>query len=304
LEKLPDALSVLNLGDAWHGGSSLQLRLSGPGSDDENAFFQCVWLPVQSLAITSGRSYEAHVVYKVNAGAEVDLDISLSLKLFSEHVQPIVQVNPILANRDAIREWSMLSIQFEIPADRISDIVIAIGLVIGFATQKPTQPYQFSILLGQMAVFPTVPSDISSYQPKLLWANFEPIPNTDDKLHGTLTWEVATSFTPLTNVVIKSPEDPSPAWILDTSATWFPSFLYFNIYLQLHSPKGSVSTPENAIFIGTTGTDGRANRFFVDPRCLPDEIAGADEVRLLVQGVTDRGDLLKWHQCVFVDISV
>jgi len=297
----------LDFEDAWNGGNSLQLSLSGLGSDTEDAFFRCVWLPIQSLAITSRKSYEAHIVYKVKCNAEVDLDIGLSLKLLSKYGEDTVHVNPISTGRDNLpKEWTLLSIQFEIPADHFSDVLVAIGLIIGFAAEDPTENYQFSLLLGQMTVFPTTTPTISSHQPRILWAKFES-PSTSDnnvKLHGTVTWEVAASFAPLTNITVTPPEDPNPAWILDTSDKWFPTFLYFNIYIQPYAPGESVPAPDNAIFIGTTGLNGRTNNFFVDPKCLPEELVGAKSARFLVQGVTNRGDLLKWDRCAFVDVGM
>lgn len=307
MEKLPDVSSMLDFEDAWNGGNSLRLGLSSPGSDAEAESFRCVWLPIQSLAVTPRKSYDARIVYKANHKAEIDLDVGLSLKLLSTNDQHMVQVNPISDSCDnAANGWTVLSIQFEIPAatDHSNDVPVAIGLIIGFTTEDPTGNYQISLLLGQMSVFPTTPLATSSHQPKVLWANFEsPSSDGNAKLHGTITWEVATSFAPLTNINITSPEDPSPVWILDISDKWFPTFLYFNIYIQPRVRNANVPAPGNMIFIGTTGLDGKTNRFFVDPECLPDEFAGAQSARFLVQGVTDRGDLLGWDRCAFVDVG-
>jgi mannosyl-glycoprotein endo-beta-N-acetylglucosaminidase len=55
--------------------------------------------------------------------------------------------------------------------------------------------------------------------------------------------------------------------------------------------------------MGTTGLDGRPNRFYVDWGVLPDAIKGMVDIRFYVQGVTDRGEVMEWEQCVFVDVS-
>ena len=305
-DKVPDALSALDLEDAWNGGNSLRLTLSGLGSTAEDAFFRCVWLPVQSLIITPNLSYEARVVYKIDPGAELELDFGLSVKLLSDNTLHAVQVIPISADpSDLSGGWTSLSIEFELPTDHRDDVLAAIGLVIGFAAEDPTEAYKFSLLLGQMTVFPTSPRTISPQQPRLLWADFESTPSSDaiDRFSGVLSWEVAASFTPLTNVTITSPEDPNPAWLLDPSDTWFPTFLYFNIYIQTRTSNGVVSAPETAIFIGTTGLNGHPRMFFVDPKVIPEEISQAEGVRFLVQGVTNHGEVLKWDQCVFVDLG-
>ena len=305
-DRLPDASSALDLEDAWNGGNSLQLTLSGPGSDAEDAFFRCVWLPVQSLAITPKVSYEAHLIYKIDPDTKVDLDLGLSVKLLPNGTHA-VQVTPIATSRsDFPGGWTILSIQFELPTDHLSDILATVGLVVGFAAEDPTETYKFSLVLGQLTVFPKSPGGTSTQQPRLLWADFKsaPSPNAIDKWSGTLTWEVATSFTPLTNVTVTTPEDPNPAWLLDNSDIWFPSFLYFNIYIQNHASDGVVSPPGSAVFIGTTGLSGQAQAFFVDPKSIPEETAQASGVRFLVQGVTDRGEVLKWEQCIFVDVRL
>lgn len=305
-EKLPSVSSMLDFENAWNGGNSLQLTLSGPGSDAEDAFFRCVWLPIQSLTITPRKSYEAHIVYKVHSNDELELDIGLSLKLLSDDSQHKVHVNPVpISCSDLPKGWTKLSVQFNMPAAHFCDISVAVGIIIGFAAEDPTKDYQFSLLLGQMSVFPSIPPTLSSHQPKILWAKFDSpsSPDSNVKLYGTLVWEVATSFAQLTNIAVTSPEDPSPVWILDTSDKWFPTFHYFNIYVQPHVPNGGVPGPENAVFIGTTGLNGRANRFFVDAQCLP-EFEGAKYARFLVQGVTNRGDLLKWDRCAFVDVKM
>jgi mannosyl-glycoprotein endo-beta-N-acetylglucosaminidase len=302
-DTLPEASSALDFTDAWNGGNSLRLTMSGPGSDENDAFFRCIWIPIQSLPITARKSYEARVIYKIDSDTDIDLDVGLSMKLLSESDQQTVQVTPISSRCDDTRGWMILSIRFDLPADHTHNVLAAIGLVIGFASDDSTKSLQFSLLLGQMTIFPTSPSCISPHQPRLLWANFE-ADSPSDKLSGILTWDVVTSFAPPISITPPSPENPRPTWILGTSDQWLPTFVYFNIYVQSHASDGSIPAPNSAIFIGTTGLDGRGQRFFVDHKCLLEGIVGSKSIRFLVQGITDKGDLLDWDQCVFVDVNV
>lgn len=303
-DKIPKASCTLNLEDAWNGGNSLRLTVSGTESDAEDAFFRCVWLPIQSLAITPLKSYEAHVIYKFDSSLSGEADVGLSVKLASDQGQRTINVKPISSGHTNLPGgWATLSMQFELPTDYRDDVLVNIGVVIGYAMDEPAKAYDFSLSLGQINVFPTSPVASSAHQPRLLWADFAASTDNDNKVSGVLTWEVAASFAPLTNIAVTSPEDPNPAWILNSSNKWFPEFLYFNIYMQVHTSDGTVSSPKTATFIGTTGLDGRRHRFFVDPKILPDEAVKAGSVRYLVQAVTDRGEVLKWDQCVFVDVD-
>ena len=105
---------------------------------------------------------------------------------------------------------------------------------------------------------------------------------------------------PVPILTITSPEDPQPPWVLDGTA---PGFAFFNIYVLRHAGEGMVMQPEDAVFVGTTGLDGRAGRFYVDPACVPEEVRDAKAVRFYVQGVTETGKVLDWEDCAFVDVE-
>ncbi|KAJ7911101.1 hypothetical protein B0H13DRAFT_2010538 [Mycena leptocephala] len=133
----------------------------------------------------------------------------------------------------------------------------------------------------------------------LLRADFNATGSPNAPLDGTLTWEIAATFATLT---LKGAEDAAPAWPIAPSAErWFPRFMYFNVYAQPHAPGGAaVQKPEDAVWIGTSGYDGRAHAFAVRQGNLPFDFAGVKTVTFYVQGVTDRGEVLRWDQCVFV----
>ncbi|KAH7921986.1 glycoside hydrolase family 85 protein [Leucogyrophana mollusca] len=303
-EKVPEGSSTLFLDDAWSGGNCLQLSVTCSGTDAEDAFFRCIWLPVQSLSITAQKSYEANIVYKTAVGVGVELDLGLSVKLLSGSGQKTEISSGQSIQSDLGSGWSRQILQFTLP-EQHDDTIVAAGIVVGFATEDPSETCTFSVFLGQLAVYPSPPpAAVSVGIPHILWAKFEPTSSftTDSlaSLSGVLTWDVASSYPPLTGHVINSTEDPDPVWILDDSNDSFPSFLYFNVYL---SPRfeGIAPEPTSASFVGTTGYDGRANRFYLDSHSVPRGVSGARGVRLYVQGVTNRGDVIPWDKCAHID---
>ncbi|KAI0269338.1 glycosyl hydrolase family 85-domain-containing protein [Gloeopeniophorella convolvens] len=269
-EPVPDVSSVLHFDDAWLGGNSLRVAFGAAGSDAEDAFFRCLWLPIQSLTITSLTRYTAHIVFKTEPGTgpSVDLDVGLSAKLQRGNVSDL-DISAVSAAEDLPGGWTRQVLDFTLSVPQ-KDPLIALGLAIGFATEDPTQALNFSVLLGQLAVYPAASAPdpkLSVASPRLLWADFKR-------------------------------EDPTPLWRVDGSDHAFPACAYFNIYAGV-----ALAGPEQAAFVGTTGLDGRANRFHIDWALLPDAVKTLKEVRFYVQGVTYRGEVMKWEQCVFVDVT-
>ncbi|KDQ49805.1 glycoside hydrolase family 85 protein [Jaapia argillacea MUCL 33604] len=311
-ESLPEAKATIDFDDAWMGGSSLKLDVTCAGTDAEDAFFRCMWLPIQSLATTPNQSYEATLVYKCDHSAvQASLEIGLSVKTLGGGVSGDVEVKPVVLGDGMGNEgegWTGLAIQFSVPGDGDGDILSVIGLVVGMAAEDPSETSSFAVQLGQLTVRPTPPTTVPAHAHKILWADFSSDPTSNPNatgISGTLTWDTASSFSALTTISLTSPEDPIPAWILPASEHWFPTFLYFNIYAAM--PLGLVGqppSPERATFVGTTGLDGRGNRFYVEPALLPEVMRGVRAVRFYVQGVTDVGDVLRWEHCAFVDVSM
>ena len=286
-DALPEARCAFRFDEAWMGGNSLEVTFTIPGSTAEDAFFRVAWLPIQSLSVTPGKSYEAYVVFKTESDS---LDVGLSVKLPSGDT-------PVSSIETLLNGWTKLSLQFT--SDAAEDV--SMGLIIGFAAEDPSEPSSFSILLGQMSVYPSPPSiEASPARARILWADFDR--PSAASLAGALIWEVAATFGPSAPPSIPAVEDPKPVWLLDTADHWFPSFLYFNVYAQAHLADGRVEGPEQASFIGTTGLDGRANRLYVEREMLPESVQNAKAVRFYVQGVTDKGQVMGWDQCCFVDV--
>ncbi|KAG2126232.1 glycoside hydrolase family 85 protein [Suillus clintonianus] len=303
-EPLPSASSMLDMSDAWNGGNTLKLSISCAGSAADDAFFRCIWLPVQSFNVTSLMSYDVSIVYKTATCEETDLDLGLYVKPLMTGGGDLSEVNVGASTQSDLKNgWTRQVLSFSVPPGT-TNVSIAVGLIIGFTAEDPSQPLDFSISLGQLAVYPSSSTAlVSKGTPGILWAKFQstkPLTPPSTGLSGLLTWDIASSFPRLALRTISSPEDPNPAWILDTRER-FPSFLYFNIYVNPYPLSGSVAEATAAIFIGTTGLDGRANRFYVDPAILPKSVVHGKGLRFYVQGVTDKGDILPWEMCAHVD---
>ncbi|KAI0311227.1 glycosyl hydrolase family 85-domain-containing protein [Amylostereum chailletii] len=306
-EPVPSAASALAFEEAWMGGNSLRVAFEVGGSEAEDAFFRCVWIPVQSFVLTAGRSYDAEVVLKSAAGAgpAVDLDVGLTVKLESGDVSHL-SVSPVSSAEDLAGGWTRQALRFTVSTEH-EDGLAQLGLVVGFATEDPSQALSFSLLLGQLAVHPSPPpenSGVTQAHARLLWADFERA-HASSPTSGVLTWDLAAAYPPIGPVMdLPAVEDPTPLWVLDTSDAWFPAMAYYNVYAKAHGADGHVGGAEDAVFVGTTGWDGRRCRFQVERQMLPEEMRGATSVRYYVQGVTDRGEVMRWDRCVFVDAVV
>ncbi|KAF8825224.1 hypothetical protein HHX47_DHR7000720 [Lentinula edodes] len=319
---LPNAKSQICMDNAWNGGSSLRLSLVAFGTESENAAFRCIWIPVQSLATSVGRMYEASAVYKLETDvAGVDIDVALSIKGSESSPTtryPKFDIESLPSeDMDLGRGWSLLKIRFNLGNSIIGDVnrLSSMGLVITIVSEETTQPLAFSLLLGQLNVYPSIPSSIPPHVTSLLWAHFSPsepettsFPNVPASL-GVLTWEISTSFPSHALPRITSPDDPLAAWPAQPSAeAWFPKLLYANVYALEYQTDGTPSKVEDAIWIGTSGCgyEGMRNTFIVQSgialSSTPDTATagegvlriGNGKMRFYVQGVTETGNVLDW----------
>jgi mannosyl-glycoprotein endo-beta-N-acetylglucosaminidase len=298
-DALPAATSEVTLEEAWNGGSCLQLGLSAPGEEGDDAAFRCVWLPVQSVSITPGKSYEATAIYKIAlADANVDLDIALSAKSMTS-ADALEVVPQSITSAPLPDGWTKLCIHFSSSTD-LRTTKAALGLVISIVSEDVSLPLKLFLLLGQLNAYPAPPAAAPANAPMLLWADFAATSaggSQTARLDGTLTWEAAATFAPLAPLTLRGADDAASAWPVAPSAErWFPRFIYFNVYA------GVSQTPEEAVWIGTSGYDGRAHAFDVRQANLPFGLAGVRTVTFFVRGVTDRGEVLRWDQCVLVSV--
>lgn len=342
--RLPDIVPELWFDDAWNGGSLLQLTVTVTPDisdvEEGQGIFRSIWLPVQSLSLKYGCRYEAALVYKLIHSGEVDVEIALSVKTSSAEDTGGVQVffTPHPDTHDLQGDWSKLSIQFTVPEpDSASNLFppanfssAAIGIVTAIvAENSPLEPSSIRLLLGQLDVYPAPPPLAPEFKPQILWAHFIPSESTnphtsncDDRgLAGMLRWETGASFPSLDPTlvedIIASPEAPISALPLYHSG-WFPAFVYFNVYALSYATvdgQDKVGQPEEAVWIGTSGVDGRRNVFGVPNNRLPfgkdsdnrngnGEVNEKKKVRFYVQGVDEVGQVMKWEECAFVDGEV
>jgi len=199
--------------------------------------------------------------------------------------------------------WTELHVYFVVPEDRATTQVRSlVGIVLGFSTEDPSQSCELPINIGLLSVYPSpprLPSKLVHHEPRVLWANY---------LKNLLTWEIAAYFDPIPDEALKPqlPDSTKLRWKISPVATAYPRFMFFNIYVEAQSTMGFYRGPEHAVFVGTTGWDGRENRFYVENTMLPGGLktgSGAD-VRFYVQGVTDRGEVLPWVDGAFVDTKL
>ena len=315
-DEIPKALSCFYMDDAWNGGNSIQISISCAGSEESTAAYRTLWLPVQSLHLIPQRSYEAHAFYKLeHTSQDLETEFALSFKSLPGSQQEDDDLVLNIVSTSSIEltgGWTKLTIQFNLSGNESQLTAVAIGLVIAIVSENPTEPIHLPFLLGQLSVNPHVPLTFTEEDPLVLWADFTPTPGNNNRpnaspLSGTLSWEVAASFPIVTQTVVKPPEDPVPAWNLQPTIDWFPSFLYFNIYAQPFADKWNIGPVEEAVWIGTSGLDGQRHGFDVLSENLPfvanDQAPPPTKIRFYVQGVKDCGEVLKWQKCAYVDVS-
>ncbi|KAF9266577.1 hypothetical protein L218DRAFT_956359 [Marasmius fiardii PR-910] len=307
---LPGILANIDMNDAWNGGSSLRIVMNDPGSQAENAVFRCVRIPVQSLTVTANRTYVATAVYKVDKELPFDVDISLSTKVLSSKSK--LRIVPTSENDSQVGNgWMKLGIQFTLlDADVSEETLVSLGLTLAIVTEDPSQPFELPILIGQLNVYPSYPTNIPKHISMILWVDFNRHLSSTSELSGIISFETAASLPPPPQTSIGSPEDPTPTWTTQPTAIgWFPKWMYANICAQEFDPLADVVSPKDAVWIGTTsyGLDGRKNVFDVHQENLPPAVhvqGRKGRVRFYVQGVLNTGEVMKWEQCAFVEIDV
>jgi mannosyl-glycoprotein endo-beta-N-acetylglucosaminidase len=131
---------------------------------------------------------------------------------------------------------------------------------------------------------------------------------------GTITWEIAVAFPSTPDSTITTAEDPVSVFKVPPPTQeypWFPSFVYFNIYVLVHPINGIVEQPEEGVWIGMSrGMDeGRKCAFGVMWKSLRELLGlgdggvGKRKVRFYVQGATNCS-CVGGERCVYVDVDV
>lgn len=304
----PIGSTTLDMTDGYNGGNTLRLALEHTGKKPDDTV-KTVWLPIQSLTLTTRESFEVRLVYKTTAGSNVNVNSQIYVKSLSYDVIASAgfTAGPVTVS-DLPRGWTQQIINFRSTSTR-DTASVAIGLLVGFKPEDPFTKVAFSFSLGQLAVYPSPPPpSVSVGIPSIKWARFTPsalshppAPHVADPLQGVVTWDTVFTLAPI-DAKVTNPESTAPAWLLqDTAAYRLPTFVYFNIYATPLLGHSVDVDPSEAVFIGTTGLDGRGNGFYTERACFPDNWDRLSGVRFCIQGVTDRGDVLPWERCATVD---
>ena len=293
--EIPLGVTSLDFADAWLGGSSVKVLLRFCG--DEEAYFRHIWLPLQSVSVHPDRSYEVSLIYKTDASG-LDLEAALAVRSPSEFESTDATATEL------DNGWTELHISFVLPKDRAAatEVRSVIGIVLGFATEDPSQSCELPVNIGKLSVHPSPPgppSKLVQHKPRVLWVNY---------LKNLLTWEIAAYFVPIQDGTIEPqpPDSTDLKWEISPAETSYPRFMFFNVYVEERSTVGFYRGPEMGTFIGTTGWDGRENRFYVEDTMLPKGLrtGSGEDVRFYIQGVTDRGEIQPWVDGAFVETKL
>ena len=317
---IPTALSSFCMDDAWNGGNSLRISISCPESDNELAAYRPLWHPIQLLSLKPQRHYHASVVCKLDGNLPKDVRTEIALALKPPAGSSPNSPHPIFdmtstTTTELSRGWNKIDFQFTLQSStanpqiivRLETLEIGLFIAITMESDEPTKKsLELSLLVGQLNVSTSLPPSFSEGDAVVLWADYTPeatiVEPAGGRPRGTLSWEVAACLPRISRISVASPEDPISAWdIQPTAISWFPSFLYFNIYAQPFIDQWNVEEVE-ATWIGTSGWDGQKFGFDVLPENLPFEVPPNHKVRFHIQGVTDKGEVLKWDRCTFVDV--
>ncbi|KAJ2929356.1 hypothetical protein H1R20_g7745, partial [Candolleomyces eurysporus] len=300
----PIAITKMNMADAWNGGNSIRITISIPGS---NNGYHALWVPIQTLNLTSRRRYEATAVYKIAANSNVETEFTIGLRTSANaDLMKIITSSTItLANG-----WKKAVVQFEISTPAAGGPVLTqgqLGLIIAIVLKNPSPAVELPFLVGQLSVYPSVPDSYKEYDLIQHWIFFES-ESTTTPLNGTLNWEVAVAFDPVAPITISDPEDTRIPWNLQPTKPWFPKFLYFNVYAQ-QLPGGAGSTPGPLTWIGTSTyiNVGDKKTFPVYQENLP-FTSGQRRYEFKVQAVLETGEVhsewLSFMSASAVDSSV
>ncbi|KAF5337381.1 hypothetical protein D9611_002993 [Ephemerocybe angulata] len=286
-DAVPIGITKLNMADAWNGGNSIRITLTIPGSSNA---YSALWVPIQTLNLTSRRKYEATAVYKAPTLANAETEFALGLRTAAgTDLMTIVTSSTI----DLANGWQKAVVQFEITTPAAGGQVLTqgqLGLIVAVVLKNPSPAVELPFLVGQLAVYPYVPDSYTEYDLVQHWIYFEP-DSASTPLNGMLNFEVAVAFDPVPEITITDPEDPRVPWHLQPTKPWFPKFLYFNVYAQ-QLPGGAGSTPGPLTWIGTTTyiNVGDKKTFYVLQDNLPYS-SGQRRYDFKVQPVLETGEV-------------
>ena len=312
----PAVKTELSFDNAWNGGSALKFSVDTKSSPS-TAGSRSIYIPIQSIKLSVGRKYEIVVIYKAPSIAGLGFQLSLQSRSAQGSVLDYKSVDTSPQTSSLHSGWRRQSAEVVIisdPSALPSDVSsCSLGVIVTIENTEP-KDLDFNFLVGQLNVYPSHLPEYSEASPLVLWADYAPkqfsqirSESTTAVKHagGHLTWEVATNFPQVRTFPVKSPGDTIVAWNPQPTIDWFPRFLYFNIWAQKFAPDGAnIGKVDKASWVGTSGMDGQLLGFNLLKSNLPFETKAQDKVRIYVQGVDEKGAVLSWDKCAFVDVIV
>ncbi|TFK64036.1 glycoside hydrolase family 85 protein [Pluteus cervinus] len=305
----PLVLPELSFDDAWNAGSSLRLKTTWAGSESEIAAYRCIWIPIQLLTLTNGQPYDASIVFKTEGVDETaQLEIGFVTRPLDELASTVDIITLDEEGGELANNWTRLAIRITSQGTEGAKTQTAVGLVVALMAEDPSQTIETSILVGQINVSPTHSDAVSKASAQVLWADYQrgtPDNEGNAVKSGLLTWQIAAAYPPITSVSVQSPDDLFSAWTPHANSSWFPKFLYFDIYAQRFTSATEIGSVNDAVWIGSSNLDGLRNQFLVLDENLEGSINrdGLGSVRFYVRGVLDTGEVLSWEKSVRVDVE-
>lgn len=254
---IPDVAVSVDMTDSWNSGTSIRLVFTDKEINSDYSI-RSFSIPIQSLTITTQKSYTASIVYKVSSDSTNTFGLTTALSVvplqtggtFSQeqvHAMTCKVAPNSITTTELTNDWVKSTMEFiitDMPPNIVS-VDCSIGLTLTI-TSDHVSPFPLTLLLGQLNVHTTPSSTIQPNFPRILWSDYSKstvqISDGSTKEVTNISWEPATSLSQVGAITITSPEDPNNAWTPQPplEKQWWPGFVYFNIYASpLPSPTTS-----------------------------------------------------------------
>ncbi|KAF8644098.1 hypothetical protein AX16_008691 [Volvariella volvacea WC 439] len=244
---LPHTETGITMDDAFNGGSAVRIRIFHNLSHVISS--RQLWVPIQSVALTPLKTYEASIVYKVEQPTALDqVTFSLSAKPLGTTVPAaVISVAPKSATTLG-NGWNKLVVTLTPPLIQ-NDTKVLSGLGFLVSTTGSANLAEISVLVGQINAYASLSTDLAPITPQILWAKFKPTTEgTGQSPAGALTWAVGSAV----------PIAEDPFLPIERTSTWKKNNPILNdpripLRYRLPSTK-AVATPASTSGEGATGT--------------------------------------------------
>jgi mannosyl-glycoprotein endo-beta-N-acetylglucosaminidase len=254
---IPNVAVSVDMTDSWNSGTSVRLDFTDKEINPDFSL-RSFSIPIQSLTITTQKSYTASVVYKVAPDSTTTFQLSTELSIvplqtggaFTEEqlctIKCEIAPNSVTTT-ELTNNWVKSTVEFlitDMPTNIVS-VDCSIGLTLTL-TSDHISPLPLTLRLGQLNVHATPSATTQPNFPRILWSDYSkstvPVTDGSTKEVTNINWLPATSLSQVGPITITSPEDPNNAWTPQPAAEnqWWPGYVYFNVYASpLPSPTTS-----------------------------------------------------------------